>query len=154
PRLLNVIANTGAYLDHRLDHFRLDLLAENHLAFFQKFGNVATQFARLRIYNLELFLDSQSELTEHSFLLPLMVSVALTVQVILDHAPVGSYFANELVTQVSQRTDGRVYGTVKIEVNEPLSRSSLLVKEMKHRIRAPLLVKATRRIFMVCHEPG
>jgi hypothetical protein len=35
-RFLDVFANPGAHLDHRLNHLGLDLLAENHLPFFEK----------------------------------------------------------------------------------------------------------------------
>src|SRR2546425_164749 len=64
-RFLNVLADAGADLNHRLDHLRLDLLAEDHLAFFQEFRDVRTQLARFRINNLEFFFDSQRELVKH-----------------------------------------------------------------------------------------
>src|SRR5439155_15222393 len=36
PCFLNVIADPSADFNHRLNHLRLDLLAENHFAFFKK----------------------------------------------------------------------------------------------------------------------
>ena len=64
-RFLNVLTDSRADLDHRLDHLGLDLLAENHLPFFEKFGNVAAQFPSFRVDNLKLFLNSQGELVKH-----------------------------------------------------------------------------------------
>src|SRR5690349_8255577 len=63
---LDVATNASPDLDHRLNHFRLDLLAEQHLAFLEDLGDVRTQFARLRIDDLKFFLDAQRELIEHS----------------------------------------------------------------------------------------
>src|ERR1043165_4014844 len=64
--LLDVATNSGPDLDHRLNHFRLDLLAQQHLAFFEDLGDVRTEFARLRIDDLKFLFDAQRELIEHS----------------------------------------------------------------------------------------
>src|SRR5216683_61738 len=66
PRLLNVLAHAGAYLNHRLDHLGLNLLAENHLAFVKKLRYVRAQLARLRIDDLKLLFDAECELIEHT----------------------------------------------------------------------------------------
>src|SRR6266404_1508883 len=66
---LNVLADAGADLDLRLNHLRLDLLAENHLAFVEELRHVRTQLARLRIDDLKLFLNTKCELIEHTFYL-------------------------------------------------------------------------------------
>ena len=66
PRLLDVFADAGADLDHRLDHLGLDLFAENHLPFVEKLRNVRTQLARLRIDDLKLFFYAECELIEHT----------------------------------------------------------------------------------------
>src|SRR5947208_2582000 len=65
-RFLNVLADARANFDLRLNHFRLDLLAQDHLAFFEKLRDVRPQFATLRIDNLELFFDTQGEFIEHN----------------------------------------------------------------------------------------
>jgi hypothetical protein len=64
--LLDVFADTRADLNHRLNHLRLNLLAQQHFAFFEEFGNVRTKFTCLRIDDLKLFFDTQSELIEHN----------------------------------------------------------------------------------------
>src|SRR5690348_5926544 len=61
-----VFADSGAHFDHRLDHFRFDLLTEQHLAFFQDFRDMRTQLAGVRINNLKLFLNTECELLEHA----------------------------------------------------------------------------------------
>src|SRR5690242_1948494 len=60
-----VFADSGAHFDHRLDHFGLDLLTEQHLAFFQDFRDMRTQFVGMRINNLKLFFNTECELLEH-----------------------------------------------------------------------------------------
>src|SRR5690349_24982979 len=62
---LDVAANTRAHFHHRLDHFRLDLFAEKHLAFFEYLGDVRAQLARLRINYLKFLFDAERELIEH-----------------------------------------------------------------------------------------
>src|ERR1051325_11821084 len=61
-----VFADSGAHFDHRLDHFGLDLLTEQHLAFFQDFRDMRTQLAATRINNLKLFFNTKCELLEHA----------------------------------------------------------------------------------------
>src|SRR6185503_134962 len=61
-----IFADPGAHFDHRLDHFRFDLLTEQHLAFFQDFRDMRTQFACMRINNLKLFFNTECELLEHA----------------------------------------------------------------------------------------
>src|SRR5207253_1683047 len=62
---LNVLADAGADFDLRLDHFRLDLLAKQHAAFFENLGDVRTQLARLWIDDLKFFFNTECELVEH-----------------------------------------------------------------------------------------
>ena len=62
---LNVVTDAGADFDHRLDHFRFDLLAEQHFAFVENFRNMRTQLARMRIDNLKFFFNAESELVRH-----------------------------------------------------------------------------------------
>jgi hypothetical protein len=57
PRLLDVFADAGADLNHRLNHLGLNLLAENHLPFLEKLGHMRPQLTSLRINNLKFFLD-------------------------------------------------------------------------------------------------
>src|ERR1041384_7090906 len=61
-----VFADSGAHFDHRLDHFGFDLLTEQHLALFQDFRDMRTQFAGTRINNLKLFFNTECELLEHA----------------------------------------------------------------------------------------
>jgi hypothetical protein len=61
-----VFADSGAHFDHRLDHFGFDLLTEQHLALFQDFRDMRTQFAGMRINNLKLFFNTECELLEHA----------------------------------------------------------------------------------------
>ena len=84
-RFLDVAANAGADFHHRLDHLGLDLLAEQHLAFFEDLGDVRTQLACLWIDDLKLLFDTQCELIEH---LLLFLSRSYSVQTLRDHAPV------------------------------------------------------------------
>jgi hypothetical protein len=70
-RLLYVVADARADLDHRLDHLRLDLLAEEHLPFLKHLRDVRTQLARLRIDDLKFFFDAKRILLEHKFSLSL-----------------------------------------------------------------------------------
>src|SRR5690349_17545668 len=65
-RFFYVVADSGAHFDHRLDHFRFDLLTEQHLALFQNFRDMRTQLAGVRINNLKLFLNTECELLEHA----------------------------------------------------------------------------------------
>jgi hypothetical protein len=53
-----ISADPSAHFDHRLDHFRFQLLAEERFAFSQNFTNVRTQFAGLRIDNLKFFFNT------------------------------------------------------------------------------------------------
>src|SRR5215212_1782255 len=62
---LDIATNSRPYFHHRLDHLRLDLLAEQHLALFENLGDVRAQFARLRIDDLKLLLDAQCKFVEH-----------------------------------------------------------------------------------------
>src|SRR6185312_12475686 len=64
-RLLNVLANARADFNHRLNHLRLDLLAEDHLPLFQEFRDVRAQLTRLWVNYLELLFDAEGELIEH-----------------------------------------------------------------------------------------
>ena len=57
-RFLNVMADAGADFNHRLNHLRLDLLAEKHLAFVQNLSHVGPQFARNRIDDLKFFFNA------------------------------------------------------------------------------------------------
>src|SRR5437868_11727800 len=59
-RVSDVVANLGPKLDHRLMHLRFDLLFEQNFALLEDLLNVRPQFARLRIDNRELFLNSES----------------------------------------------------------------------------------------------
>src|ERR1051326_7566135 len=61
-----VFADSGAHFDHGLDHFGFDLLTKQHLAFFQDFRDMRTQFAGMRINNLKLFFNTECELLEHA----------------------------------------------------------------------------------------
>ncbi len=61
--LLDVGADSGPDLDHRLMHLGLHLLPENHLALIDHFGDVRLQVARHRVDDLELFFDSQREVS-------------------------------------------------------------------------------------------
>src|SRR4030095_138010 len=58
----DVFADSGADLDHRLDHLRLDLFAQKHLAVFENFRHMRSQLAGLRIDKLEFFLDTKGKL--------------------------------------------------------------------------------------------
>src|SRR5258708_3010452 len=60
-RLLNVSADAGANLDHRLMHFRLHLLTQEHAALVHHLGYMRTELARDRIDDLKLFFDSKRE---------------------------------------------------------------------------------------------
>src|SRR6266568_8344561 len=62
---LDIFADPSAHFDHRLDHFRFDLLAEQRLALCENFGNMRTQLTGVRIDNLKLFLDAECELLRH-----------------------------------------------------------------------------------------
>src|SRR4030095_5235139 len=59
-----IIADSRAHFDHRLDHFRFDLLAEQRLAFLEDFRDMRTQLAGMRIDNLEFFFNADAELLE------------------------------------------------------------------------------------------
>ena len=60
-----IFADSCTYFDHRLNHFRFDLLAEQRLAFCENFGNMRTQLTGVRIDNLKLFFDAEGELLRH-----------------------------------------------------------------------------------------
>src|SRR5215212_5559686 len=62
---LDIATNSRPHFHHRLDHLRLDLLAEQHLALFENLGHVRAQLARLRIDDLKLLFDAQCKLIEH-----------------------------------------------------------------------------------------
>src|SRR5438132_539006 len=67
---LNILADSGTNFDLRLDHLGLDLLAEQHPPLIENLRHVRTQLARLRIDDLKLFFDTESELIEHERLSP------------------------------------------------------------------------------------
>ena len=58
-RLPYVAADARADLNLRLDHLRLHLLAEDHPALFEYFGEVRAQLTRLRVNDLKLLLDAE-----------------------------------------------------------------------------------------------
>ena len=61
-RLLNVLADAGADLDHRLVHLRLDALGQQRLALLHDLGvDVRAQVARLGIDGLVFLFDSDAE---------------------------------------------------------------------------------------------
>ena len=60
--LLDILADTGADLDHRLVHFRFDLLAEQHAPLFKDLIDAGTQLPRIRIDDLKLLFDTYREL--------------------------------------------------------------------------------------------
>src|SRR5215216_305680 len=62
---LDVATNARAHFHHRLDHLGLDLLAQQHLAFFEDLRDMRAQFARLWINDLKFLFDAQCELIEH-----------------------------------------------------------------------------------------
>src|SRR5262245_50003580 len=66
-RLLDILANAGADLDLRLDHFRLDLFAQEHAALVENLRHVRPQLARLRIDDLKFLFDAECKLIEHGF---------------------------------------------------------------------------------------
>src|SRR5689334_2839712 len=59
--IMHVLANIGAELDHRLVHFGFDLFFECDFAFTEDLLNMRAEFARFRINDLELFLNSKCE---------------------------------------------------------------------------------------------
>ena len=61
PRIVDVAADVGPEFDDRLVHLRLDLLVQCHRAGAENLLNVRTQFARLRIDDLEFLLDPEGE---------------------------------------------------------------------------------------------
>src|SRR2546426_2637368 len=65
-RLLDVFADAGADLDHRLNHLGLDLLAQQHPAFVEELRDMRAQLTRLWIDDLKLFFNSECELAEHN----------------------------------------------------------------------------------------
>ena len=60
-QLVDVGADLRADLDDRLVHFALDLLAQHRRARRQELGHVRTQFAALRVDDLEFFFDAEGE---------------------------------------------------------------------------------------------
>src|SRR2546423_15658828 len=64
-RLLNIFADARANFYLRLNHLRLNLLAQNHLPLFKKFRDMRAQLSRLRVNYLKLFFYPQRELIEH-----------------------------------------------------------------------------------------
>ena len=61
-----ILADPSAHFDHRLDHFRFDLLAEQRLAFSENFGDMRPQLTGVRIDNLKLFFNTERELLRHT----------------------------------------------------------------------------------------
>ena len=59
--LRDVLADAGAELDDRLVHLGLDPLLEHALALLEHLLDVGAQLPRLRVDDLELFLDAEGE---------------------------------------------------------------------------------------------
>ncbi len=58
----DVAADAGSNLDHRLVHFRLDLLAEDHPTLVEHFIHPGAQLTGVRVDDLKLFLDADREI--------------------------------------------------------------------------------------------
>src|SRR5437867_6572043 len=60
-RTASIVTNLRAELDDRLMHLWPDLLLQNHFAASQNLLDMRAQLARLRIDDLEFFLDAKRE---------------------------------------------------------------------------------------------
>ena len=62
--LLDVLADFRTHLHLGLQEFRLDLVAEDPLALFEKLGDVGSQFPGFRVDDLVLLFDTEGHVFE------------------------------------------------------------------------------------------